>query len=519
MAKHSVDVLIKARDEASKKFGVVAASATVMGRALKGAASIAKSTLSAAFRTAKRAAMGLGAAFVYCTYKAIKQEAAEIELASALKIVGEYSEEQMEKLKAEAAAIQDATKYGDEYTLGLMRMAITLGATADKAGEAAKAAIALFEGFGGGRGKPAIFLRYYMDALRGTGSSLASYVGELRKAKTEEEKQIILQDALARGWDVAKSKTESAGGALSQMWNKLGDITEVIGRPFLSSVTNAAQAVKNWAKENESAIAVWAKKLHSSVMFAKDVMWDFVKFMREDWRRGMKFVLDAFLKMLKTTFQTAVILSIAGGKGIWKGIKEGLLGGKEAAIGKEIARITEEWYKTRGTRFFKYEELRKEAEKRILERKTESILEESLSAVTNAWKETFKAIWKDMPSELRAETKQAWAKHLQRLKGITVPEAGGVPGEAGAPGTFALGDTMQALVAGMRRQLQAQETRFLTFGAGTRFDYVRQLARDTKEQTRLEKQELRELKDISGQLRQALQRNQGAPELQVTAFT
>ncbi|GAJ02702.1 unnamed protein product, partial [marine sediment metagenome] len=91
MAKHSVDVLIKARDKASRKFGVISASAAVMGRTLKSVASMTRTAFAAAFQTVKRAAIGLAAAFAYCTYAAIKQETAEHKLATALKMTGEYS--------------------------------------------------------------------------------------------------------------------------------------------------------------------------------------------------------------------------------------------------------------------------------------------------------------------------------------------------------------------------------------------------------------------------------------------
>jgi len=323
---HSVDVLIKAKDQASRKFGIIGASAKIMGKALKSTARITKTAFVAAFRVAKYAVMGLSAAFAYCTYAAIKQEASVIELASALKVTGQYSEKLMKEMREQAGAIQDATVYGDEYILMLMRMALTQGVAADKAGEAAKAAIALHAGFGGGRGKPEIFLRYYIDALRETGSSLDSYVGELRNAETQEERMRVLQDALARGWDVATSKTDSAGGALKQMKNKLGDVAETIAAPFLPAIASSAHAITRWAKENEDNIAWWAEKTHSYVTVVKDVFLDFVRFMREDWRAGMAFVFDSFLKLLKATFEAAVLLAIAGGKGIWRGVKAGIGG-------------------------------------------------------------------------------------------------------------------------------------------------------------------------------------------------
>ena len=65
MAKHSVNVLIKAKDEASRKFLTIGGAAAVMGTALKGVAAVAKKTLAVAFKQVKRAVLGLAAAFAY----------------------------------------------------------------------------------------------------------------------------------------------------------------------------------------------------------------------------------------------------------------------------------------------------------------------------------------------------------------------------------------------------------------------------------------------------------------------
>ena len=491
---HSVDVLIKAKDQASRKFGIIGASAKIMGKALKSVARITKTAFVAAFRVAKYAVMGLSAAFAYCTYAAIKQEASVIELASALKVTGQYSEKLMKEMREQAGAIQDATVYGDEYILMLMRMALTQGVAADKAGEAAKAAIALHAGFGGGRGKPEIFLRYYIDALRETGSSLDSYVGDLRKAETQEERMQVLQDALARGWDAATSKTKSAGGALKQMKNKLGDVAETIAAPFLPAIASSAHAITQWAKENEDNIAWWAEKTHSYVTAVKDVFLDFVRFMREDWRAGMAFVLDSFLKLLKATFEAAVILAIAGGRGIWKGVKAGILGGElEQQYSTELAKITAR-EKFRGawgmfpsveqkTRAMEYAE---KAMAPYVRKKAERIVGGTLSAVTDTFKEAFTSILKDMPEDLRKKVNEAWQRHLERLKALG--EAPGrkpiTPGGgAGAPAPFAWKDMLESITSNIKRRLAPMEARFLTFAPGTRFNRTEKNTGDTAKNT------------------------------------
>ena len=510
MAKHSVNVLIKARDEASRKFLHIGGAARIMGGMLKGVGSTIKTAFVTALKAAKYAAIGLGVALATCIHAAIKQESAEVELASALKVSGQYSEAAMQKLKGQAAAIQDVTTYGDEYIMTLQRMALTLGVTADEATNAAKGAIAFHAGFGGGKGKPEIFLRYYIDFLRGTGTSLASYVGELRKAKTQEEKMLIAQKAMAYGWNVAMSRAESAGGALKQMANKLGDIREIIGDVFTPTIRNSAKAITAWARENEANIAWWAEKTFSYVTLVKDVFLDFVVFMKEDWRAGLSFAFGSFLELLKATFKSAVILSIAGGKGIWKGVKEGLLGEKEHRLEERIKQLYEEKEKRGEIPLTEslfapgmeeetveltplYRQLRKEAESQLLGEKTESILGGSLNAAANTFKEAVDNIFEDMPGDLRKGYEESKQKHLKRLE-----ELGEMPGKkkpeaaaagAGAPEPFSISDVLAKSLKNIRseiiQKLAPREAGYLTFAPGKRFGYEQQIIEHGKRQVSL----------------------------------
>jgi len=505
---HSVDIAIKARDEASKKFGIVGANAAAMGKVLKGVASTTKTAFATAFRIAERAALGLSAAFAYCTYAAIKQEASEIELMSALKMTGEYSDELMEKMLKQADAIQDATVYGDEYVLTLMRMAMTQGIAADKAADAAKAAIALYEGFGGGRGKPEIFLRYYIDALRGTGASLDSYVGALRNAKTEQERMQVLQKALAAGWDVAKSKADSTGGALKQMKNILGDVAEEIASPYLPAISSAAKAIKNWAKTHKDQIAWWAEVTHSYVTLVKDVFMDFIEFMKNDWRAGMAFVFDSFLRLLKAAFKSAIEMAIAGGRGIWKGVKEGIFGGElEKQYATELAKTTAREGQGGAMGMFPSAEQREramryaeEAIKPYTKREIEKMIKGPMGAITDNFKKAFSDILKDMPEDLRDNFNKAWQKNLDRLKKIgEMPSAGayaGAGGKEGIPKIFPLGgigDALEKIISRAKQGLQPLEARLLTFAPGRRFNVTEKNTGDTAKNTKMTYQEIKNL--------------------------
>jgi len=515
MASHSVNVLIKARDEASKKFGIIAASAGVMGKALKGSASMISTAFRASFEVIKKGAMGIAAAFTYATYAAIKQEAAEVELASALKITGQYTKENMKYLKAYAAEIQNVTAYGDEQVIMLMRHAMTLGWSAEEAGKAAKAAIALFEGFGGGRGKPMIFLRYYTDAMRGTGSSLASYVGELRKAKTQEEAHVILQKALTRGWDVAKSKIESAGGAWRQTKNVLGDVAEKIAWPLLPAIKNSGQAITKWAQDNQAQIGLWAEKTYSYVVLIKDVFMSFVDFMRKDWLTGMNVVFDSFVELLKASFYSAVQIAVAGSKSIIQAFRLQIpdytrYTKKERRRAIELYAASEEFNPSKQKQLapgiYELKEIPKEFYQKAREEfKKEKIMKPFLEAVVEIGKEfkiSFSKIVKNLPPEIQKSIEEAEQEHKARLAKLKLKPIGPGVDTEGWPGSLGggLGGAAGKLVRTIRQSLAPRETRLLTFAPGTSFNYERQIAVNSANQLRETKEIQRDQKKATNYL-------------------
>ena len=116
MLKHSVNVLIKARDEASRKFKLIGGSALSMGSMIRRAAALAAVYFGG--RAIKR--------FVQDSLQLFGvQEAAVKSLADALALLGKQA--QLGAMKKFAAQIQQTTVYGDEMILQLMAMGSAMG--------------------------------------------------------------------------------------------------------------------------------------------------------------------------------------------------------------------------------------------------------------------------------------------------------------------------------------------------------------------------------------------------------
>lgn len=279
--------------------GLALAKATVSS-AMRGIGAV----VGKAYDYAKKGALAFAAASTYATYAAIKQEDAEFELANALKRSGEYSEEAMKNIMSFASAMQKATTFGDEYVMTLMRMAKSHGLNIEQSKDAAKAAISLYEGYGGGRGKPEIFLRYYIDALQGAGTALGTYIPKLREAKDEEERFKLLQEAVAEGWGVSTDRAKTSGGALKQIKNIISDVAERYGKYLLPVL----QRWRDWMDTNKNTMMMWAERVGVSVLFIKDALIDTVKYLQINWFQSLKDALSVVTTLFKAVGNSIYII-------------------------------------------------------------------------------------------------------------------------------------------------------------------------------------------------------------------
>ena len=486
MAKHSVDVLVKARDHASRTFAIVGSSAVVMGKALKGAAHIAGATLSMAFQAAKRAAMGLAAAFAYSSYAAMKQEDAELGLKGVLIGLGTYTKELMEDYKQFASAMQEATTWGDEYVLSLLQVAAAQTDSSKAAKELVSDTLALINIVPAGKMKPLSFMKMVAGYKKGL-PDLDSYLIALKGVTDESERQRIYAEALAAGWGLMGEKITTATSALKRAWNAIGDVTEVIGKPFLIDIKNSAVAVKKWAQDNQAYIGWWAERVHIHVTLAKDIFMSFVDYMKEDWKSGLAFAFDGFIELLKATMATAVILAIAGGKGIWKGVKEGLLGTKEGRIKIRAGEIYEKEYSGEkpwnesvygspigGSTVIRdpnnpklYAEAMAKATIEENKRVVQSIMGDSKAMIKETWSTAMKTIKDSMPEEMRKSIDIAFAEHAARLAALGARPGPNLPSSTNGEGDGGSGGGIAKQVM-QNSGLAAIESRFMKMPPGQR---------------------------------------------------
>jgi len=172
-----------------------------------------------------------------------KQIDAESSLRAAIEASGQEVDSVFSKYTSLASEIQRVTTVGDEATIEMMSMATAMGIADGEMEMAIKGAIGLSDAFGMGTQQA---IRGVANALNGEFTTLQRYIPALRTATTDSEKMALVQEAMAGGFEVSKSKADSAFGALQQLDNATGDLKETLGQAVAEGIAPFVTGLTDW---------------------------------------------------------------------------------------------------------------------------------------------------------------------------------------------------------------------------------------------------------------------------------
>ena len=311
MARNDVNIVVKARDEASRRFNKIGKSAGGMGSMFKKAAAAAAVYFGA--REIKR--------FTEDSLRLYGiQETAVNNLTAALDNLGAAG--QINEMKSFASDIQRITTYGDEATLGIMSLGTSMGnLSGDELRDATKAAMGLAKA----KGLDTLAaMRLVARARGGDTSSLKRYNITIDASLSAQEKFNKLLEIGAKNFKLVEAETDTFAGKVQMMKNALGDVKEKIGKALVPAFTSSAVRITRWAVDNQKRISQWAEKTVAAVTLTKDVFFSFAGYLKNDWKSAVGFAFDSFLTMFEGMFKSAMKLAIIGGKGIWQAVKNSL---------------------------------------------------------------------------------------------------------------------------------------------------------------------------------------------------
>ncbi len=215
-SKSDVNVNIRAKDHASRVFKKIAlAAGAFLG-----------------IRTLGRIVSGSTKAFIV-------QEKAVNNLEAALATVGKASE--IEQMKKFASELQAVTTVGDETTLGLAQLGVTIGGLSGKdLQDATLAAVGLAKSMKIDLNAAMLLVS---KAAAGNTSAFSRYGVVFEKNMTAQERYNLVLEMGAKGMEIAKAEVDTFGGTVTQLSNIWGDAKENLGG-FIANIPGLQTGLK-----------------------------------------------------------------------------------------------------------------------------------------------------------------------------------------------------------------------------------------------------------------------------------
>ena len=165
--------------------------------------------------------------------------------AEAMDAVGVSAAANVEDFKKMASEIQQLTVIGDEQVLSMQAMALNMGVSKERMQECIEGAIGLQRAFGLGLNES---IRAAAAVVQGKTEKLNELIPSLATCATKEEKLAKAQQAMRNGFEQARAETETLQGALTQLSNAWGDVSEIVGESVAPVVRAAAVLLKELAE-------------------------------------------------------------------------------------------------------------------------------------------------------------------------------------------------------------------------------------------------------------------------------
>ncbi len=490
MATKSVKMIIKAKDEASKKFGKVGRSAGSMGQMLK------KAAMAGAAYFGARAMFRFGADAIRLFGE---QEMAAKHLYDALENLGKQAD--MPEMEEFASQIQRVTTAGDEATLELMSMGASMAKMSGKELKAATiAAMGLAKAY---KMDNVAAMRLVARARMGDTASLSRYGIKLDMSLTAMEKFNKVVEIGASNFNLATGEVDTHNGMIAQMTNSWGDLKETLGEAMTKHLPGVRTGfiflrtvIENWGlvmkieskRATLALLSFWENTKH---LFAVQIP-ELLKYFKRNWAQIFLTIWDgtaAIIKNMQPMWDTAMTaMTISALKATnsiikaWSLTPMGLLG--------NIGRLTS-GKKPLGTEFT--EDI--------------NILQQHLADLTDHFEWTglldgFESALEEMPiiaKRQMTKIEKAMAGEFDKMSGqfnkTLLTNLAGEKLELGKilKGSGLSDQQIKNVIGKGGKGTAAKESRLLTTTPGSRIDPAKQTADNTRTQIRLQERMLKEL--------------------------
>lgn len=121
----------------------------------------------------------------------------------------------------------------------------------------------------------------------------------------EYNKKLLKMKGITK--DVAEKVMKSFNAQMKIVWNNIRNIGIAIGERLAPAI----RKIGMWIRENQKIIQFWAFLFMNRVLFVKDVLLNFLRFMKEDWRGGLKFAFDVTLELFVGLGKSIAVIMVS----------------------------------------------------------------------------------------------------------------------------------------------------------------------------------------------------------------
>ena len=252
------------------------------------------------------------------------------------------------------------------------------------------------------------------------------YLGLLKSAGSTQEQYVKMVDTLMH--------------RLKQMWQ----VMKIVAIDAVRPLSDDLKKMFDWLTDHQEGMSKFATKLGAYLKYAKDMFVAFVTLMQESPQAGFEALLDSLLIVIKEAGKLAVDMAIRIGKGIWAGVKEGVMGENMEGLEERTRQLYEgrlrqqanppepyrDSFKTVGFGAVpvqepsfpeEYQEAERAAAGQLRGEKTDSLFE----GLGDSWKGSFaqassaiRATWKNTTEQMARDMDSAAAQLNATLAGV-----------------------------------------------------------------------------------------------------
>lgn len=152
---------------------------------------------------------------------------------------------------------------------------------------------------------------------------------------SEQQKVIarfgVIQQGLQKDTgDLAKTMG-STTNLLRSISDQIKELSISIYEGWKPTIQATLTTVRDWLINNRDMIARWSGRVGAYFGYVKDVFAGFIDVMQKSPTEGFKILMESLIGVMKAAAEIAVDLAVRIGKGIWEGVRRGVLGETEDA--------------------------------------------------------------------------------------------------------------------------------------------------------------------------------------------